>query len=152
MKKKNFKIDGAKQFVYHPDRTCRHCGATLSEKSTARREFCPKTYNQEGNVRDCKSAYHRMHDKPDRDMFAMITGNNKAIYTRIEYLIELVGYEVTTNHLDTYQIKLIECVDAEKINGIQHWYFIKHAIITNPYTQIHKIERHDKYTNNGTIA
>ena len=152
MKKKNFKIDSKKQFVYHSERTCRHCGATLSEKATARREFCPVTYDQNGNVRDCKSAYHRMNDKPDRDMFAMITANNKALYTRIEYLIEIVGNEVNTKHLDTYQIKLIECVDAEKINGLQHWYFIKHVIKTNPYTQIHNIERHDKYTNNGTIA
>jgi len=152
MKKKNFKNDGKKQFSYHPERTCRHCGSTLSEKATARREFCPVTYDQEGNVRDCKSAYHRMNDKPDRDMYAMITANNKALYSRIEYLIQIVGDEVTTKHLDTYQIKLIECIDADEINGIQYWYFIKHVIKTNPYTQIHKIERHDKYTNNGAIA
>ena len=56
-----------------------------------------------------------MNDKPDRDMFAMITANNKALYTRIEYLIKVVGNEVTTNHLDTYQINLIECFSQQGI-------------------------------------
>ena len=152
MTKKSFKINGDKQFVYHSDKTCRHCGAILPENSTARREFCQVTYDQNGKIRDCKSAYHRKNDKPDRDLFAIITANNKALFSRIEYLIEIIGTEVTTKHLDTYQINLIECIDAEKINGLQYWYFLKHIIITNQKTQIHKIERHDKYTNNGAIA
>ena len=82
----------------------------------------------------------------------MITANNKAIFTRIEYLIERIGEEVTSKHLEDYQINLIECIDAKQINGLVNWYFIKHVIITNHITEKHKIERHDKYTNNGAIA
>jgi hypothetical protein len=152
MEKKQFKINGDKQFVYHSERTCRHCGATLAENATARREFCQITHDPDGKVRDCKSAYHRKNDKPDREMFAMITANNKAIFTRIEYLIERIGEEVTSKHLEDYQINLIECIDAKQINGLVNWYFIKHVIITNHITEKHKIERHDKYTNNGAIA
>ena len=152
MKKKQFKINGDKEFVYHSERICRHCGAPLPENSTAKREFCRITHGPDGRVRDCKSAYHRKNDKPDRDMYAMVTANNKALFTRIEYLIEIIGEEVTSRHLDTYDINLIECIDAKEINGLIYWYFIKHVIITNPITKIHKIERHDKYKNNGAIA
>lgn len=152
MTKKQFKNDGDKQFVYHSGKTCRECGAPISPNFTAKREFCQITYDPDGKIRDCKSAYHRKKDKPNRDMYAAITANNKALFTRIDYLIELIGEEVTSNHLDTYGINLIECIDAKEINGLIYWYFIKHVIITNPITQIHKIERHDKYTNNGAIA
>jgi hypothetical protein len=152
MKKKQFKTNDDKQFVYHAGRTCRHCNAPISESSTAKREFCPITRDQDGKVRDCKSAYHRKNDKPDRDMFAMITANNKAIFSRIEFLIKATGEDVTTKDLDAYDINLIECLDATTINGLVYWYFIKHVIITNHFTKKHKIERHDKYATYGAIA
>ena len=82
----------------------------------------------------------------------MIISNNKAIYSRIEYLIGIAGENVTSKDLDTYRINLIECLNATKINGLVYWYFLKHVIITNPTTKTHKIERHDKYTDNGAIA
>jgi hypothetical protein len=152
MKKKNFKMDAANHFIYLPEKTCRYCGTPLPGDSTARRDFCPITYDQNGNTRDCKSAYHREKGKPDRDMLASITANHKAICSRIEYLINTIGQEVTTKDLDTYKINLIECIEAKKLNGLTYWYFIKHVIVNQPFSNLHKIERHDKYTNNGPNA
>jgi hypothetical protein len=152
MIKKNFKIDGNKEFVYHIEKTCRHCGAPLPENSTAKREFCPKTYDNKGKVRDCKSTYHRLNDKPDRDMFALLIAKVKATHTRIDYMFERIGEEVTTRHLDEYQIKLFDAIETDEKHGLIYFFYLKYVIISNPITQIHKIERHDKYSNNGTIA
>jgi hypothetical protein len=85
-------------------------------------------------------------------MLASITANHKAICSRIEYLINTIGQEVTTKDLDTYKINLIECIEAKKLNGQTYWYFIKHVIMNQPFSNLHKIERHDKYTNNGSNA
>ena len=142
--KKIFLKDGA-QFTYLKNRTCRHCGEPIADQDDLKKEFCEKTYNEFGKVKDCKTAHHRENDKPDRVMHARIINNQKAISTRLEFLIKKKGDQVSTEDLDTYEINLSESLNFKiEKNGTMISQFLNHTIISNPFTEIHKIQYHDK--------
>ncbi len=107
-------------------------------------EFCPKTWDENGKVRDCKTAYHRENDKPEREIQAEYNGRNKAIKSRIEFLVKKHGDQVPTELLDTYDIDLMECMRYQiDPSGILTSYFLSYIIVSNPFNNIHKISFHD---------
>lgn len=139
MKKKQFSNVESK-FSYNLERQCRNCGAPIPDQDHATREFCPVTYDEKGKVRDCKTEFHRNNDKPDRNSYSILIGRHKAITTRIDFLIKKKGYLVSTEDLDIYEILLRESIDYKiSSDGTLTSIFLKHTIVSNPFTDIHKI-------------
>lgn len=144
MKKKKFSNEDGK-FTYEQNRACRNCGAPIPDQEHATREFCPVTYDDDGKVRDCKTKFHREKDKPDRNDYSELINKHKSITTRIDFLIKKKGFEVATEDLDVYEIMLRQAIDFKISNdGILTSYYLKHTIISNPITDIHKILYNEK--------
>ena len=142
MKKKFTEKTG--KFSYLLKRACKFCGAPVPDHAHATTEYCPKTYDENGKVRDCKSSFHRENDKPEREIQAEYNGRNKAIKSRIEYLLQKHGYQVTTEMLDTYEIMLTECIKYQvDPSGTLTTHFLNYQIVSNPFNNIHKITYHD---------
>jgi len=141
--KKHF-TQNAGQFSYHLKRACRFCKAPIADNAHATTEFCPKTYDENGKVRDCKTSYHRENDKPEREIQAEYNSRNKAIKSRIEFLLKKHGDLVTTEMLDMYEIDLTECMKYKiDPSGILTSYFLNYQIISNPFSNTHKINLYD---------
>jgi hypothetical protein len=142
MKKKFTEKTG--KFSYLLKRACKFCSAPIHDKAHGASEFCPKTWDENGKVRDCKTAYHRENDKPEREIQAEYNGRNKAIKSRIEFLVKKHGDQVPTELLDTYDIDLTECMRYQiDPSGILTSYFLSYIIVSNPFNNIHKISFHD---------
>jgi hypothetical protein len=142
MKKKFTEKTG--KFSYLLKRACKFCSAPIHDKAHGASEFCPKTWDENGKVRDCKTAYHRENDKPEREIQAEYSGRNKAIKSRIEFLVKKHGDQVTTEMLDTYEIELMECLRFNiESSGILTTHFLNYQIVSNPFNNIHKISFHD---------
>ena len=142
MKKKFTEKTG--KFSYLLKRACKYCSAPIHDKAHGASEFCPKTWDENGKVRDCKTAYHRENDKPEREIQAEYNGRNKAIKSRIEFLVKKHGDQVPTELLDTYDIDLTECMRYQiDPSGILTSYFLSYIIVSNPFNNIHKISFHD---------
>lgn len=132
------------KFSYLLKRACKFCRAPIPDNAHGASEFCPKTWDENGKVRDCKTAYHRENDKPEREIQAEYSGRNKAIKSRIEFLVKKNGDQVTTEMLDTYEIELMECLRFNiESSGILTTYFLNYQIVSNPFNNIHKISFHD---------
>jgi len=143
MKKKNYK-ESQGTFSYIQNRSCRYCKAPIPDNAHSSQEFCPKTYDENGKVRDCKTAYHRENDKPEREKQAEYNARNKALKSRIEFLIKKEGDQVTTELLDTYEIELNACLRYEIApSGILTTYFLDYQIVSNPFNNIHKIKLYE---------
>jgi len=144
MKKTFTSPDNESKFTYELGRQCKQCHAPIADNDHASREFCPVTVDQFGNIRDCKTTYHRENDKPTRDLIAKLIAKHKGICSRIDFLIKKHGAEVSTEQLDTYEINLHDCIEYSiSKEGILTSVFLKHVIISNPITQIHKISYHE---------
>ena len=142
MKKKFIEKTG--KFSYLLMRACKFCRAPIPDNAHGASEFCPKTWDENGKVRDCKTAYHRENDKPEREIQAEYNGRNKAIKSRIEFLVKKHGDQVTTEMLDTYEIELMECLRFNiESSGILTTHFLNYQIVSNPFNNIHKISFHD---------
>jgi hypothetical protein len=142
MKKKYTEKTG--KFSYLLKRACKFCSAPIHDQAHGASEFCPKTWDENGKVRDCKTAYHRENDKPEREIQAEYSGRNKAIKSRIEFLVKKHGDQVSTELLDTYEIDLTECMRYQiEPSGILTSYFLNYIIVSNPLNNIHKISFHD---------
>ena len=142
MKKKFTEKTG--KFSYLLKRACKFCSAPIHDKAHGASEFCPKTWDENGKVRDCKTAYHRENDKPEREIQAEYNGRNKAIKSRIEFLVKKHGDQVPTELLDTYDIDLTECMRYQiDPSGILTSCFLSYIIVSNPFNNIHKISFHD---------
>ena len=142
MKKKFTEKTG--KFSYLLKRACKFCSAPIHDKAHGASEFCPKTWDENGKVRDCKTAYHRENDKPEREIQAEYNGRNKAIKSRIDFLVKKHGDQVPTELLDTYDIDLTECMRYQiDPSGILTSYFLSYIIVSNPFNNIHKISFHD---------
>ena len=142
MKKKFTEKTG--KFSYLLKRACKFCSAPIHDKAHGASEFCPKTWDENGKVRDCKTAYHRENDKPEREIQAEYNGRNKAIKSRIEFLVKKHGDQIPTELLDTYDIDLTECMRYQiDTSGILTSYFLSYIIVSNPFNNIHKISFHD---------
>jgi hypothetical protein len=132
------------KFSYLLKRACKFCRAPIPDNAHGASEFCPKTWDENGKVRDCKTAYHRENDKPEREIQAEYNGRNKAIKSRIEFLVKKHGDQVTTEMLDTYEIELMECLRFNiESSGILTTHFLNYQIVSNPFNNIHKISFHD---------
>jgi hypothetical protein len=143
MNKKSYK-ENQGNFSYMQNRSCRYCKAPIHDKAHSSQEFCPKTYDANGKVRDCKTTYHRENDKPEREKQAEYNARNKALKTRIEFLLKKEGEQVTTEMLDTYEIELNACMKYEiSPAGILTSYFLNYQIVSNPSNNIHKIKHHE---------
>jgi hypothetical protein len=137
--------DNDSKFTYFQNRACRHCLAPIPDQEHATREFCQVTYDSGGNVRDCKTSYHREKDKPDRDFWADLVARHKGISTRIDFLVKKKGYSVSTQDLDTYDIFLTEAGSYTiKPDGKIITQFLKYTIHSNPFSNIHNISYNDK--------
>lgn len=142
MKKKFTEKTG--KFSYLLKRACKFCSAPIHDKAHGASEFCPKTWDDNGKVRDCKTAYHRENDKPEREIQAEYSGRNKAIKSRIEFLVKKHGDQITTEMLDTYEIMLTECIKYQvDPSGTLTTHFLSYQIVSNPFNNIHKITYHD---------
>lgn len=143
MNKKRFKTAKG-QFNYILNRACEQCKSPIPDKAHIAQKFCLKSYDENGRVRDCKTTFHRLNDKPEREIQAEYIIKNKAVKSRIEYLLQKHGYQVTTEMLDTYEIELMECLRFNiESSGILTTYFLNYQIVSNPFNNIHKISFHD---------
>ena len=143
LNKRNFQREDAK-FSYLLEKACRYCNAPIPDGEHATRDFCPVSYDMNGQVRDCKTSYHREQDKTDREQIAKLNADQKSITTRIEYLIKTKGYEILVKDLENCTINLSKCLDFSIApNGIFTSIFLKHTIVVNPFNNIAKILHND---------
>jgi hypothetical protein len=132
------------QFSYQLKRACKFCSAPIPDNAHATTEYCPKSWDENGKVRDCKTSYHRENDKPEREKQAEYNARNKALKSRIEFLLKKEGEQVTTEMLDTYEIELNACLRyVIAPSGILTTYFLDYQIVSNPFNNIHKIKHYE---------
>ena len=142
--KKDFKIRNG-GFTYIQKRACKQCAAPIYDQAHKSQIFCEITYDENGKVRDCKTAYHRANDKPERERQALLNAQNKALKSRIEYLVSQKGNLVTTEMLDTYDIDLAFSIQYSiSKQGILKSIFLGYEIESNPFNNLHKISNHDQ--------
>ena len=123
-------------------RFCDHCGRPLPQGEHGLRKFCPKWYDQFGQVHDCKSDFHTLKNKPQNDEFRsyrnMVNNDAETIAT----ILSKFGTEVTTAQLDAHDFKISRSIEYDitedgKIVSQFHGYLI----ISNSLTQKHIIEK-----------
>jgi hypothetical protein len=125
-------------------RKCRTCNKPIADQEHAAREFCEVTYDENGKVKDCKTAFHRMTDADNREKYRQIINTQKFIKEQLDLLISKKGNEVLTEDLNAYDILLSLSISHEiSISGVMTSHFLKHTIITNPITKKHKIQAHE---------
>ena len=141
--KKKFKAEDF-SFTYHDKRECPNCSKPIADQEGKGRVFCEKIRDENGKlINDCKSSYHRRNDKPARDLQAELIAEHKAITSRIDFLIRKKGSEVTTDDLDIYEIDLRKPVSYHTSeDGLLTSHFLYHTVVSDPYTNNHKISRH----------
>lgn len=141
MKKNLFTPPPDNGLTYHENRECRNCGTAIADQEHATRTHCPKTYDEFGRVIDCKTTLARINDRADRELQRKLINNQKFISSRIDILIEKKGNEVHTSDLTAYDVKLSQCIDYNiESNGTLTSLFLKHRIVSNPITNLHKID------------
>lgn len=141
MKKNLFTPPPDNGLTYHENRECRNCGIPIADQEHATRTHCPKTYDEFGRVIDCKTTLARINDRADRELQRKLINNQKFISSRIDILIEKKGNEVHTSDLTAYDVKLSQCIDYNiESNGTLTSLFLKHRIVSNPITNLHKID------------
>ncbi len=125
-------------------RKCRMCDSPIADQEHAAREFCEVTYDENGKVKDCKTAFHRMIDADEREKHRQIINTQKFIKEQLDLLISKKGDEVLTEDLDAYDIQLSLSISHEiSPSGILTSHFLKHTIISNPISKKHKIQAHE---------
>ncbi|MES2432183.1 MAG: hypothetical protein V4556_14710 [Bacteroidota bacterium] len=133
-------------YTYIDGRKCLFCGEPIADQESTKRTFCEKTYNALGKVRDCKTAYHRKNDKPERDIHRSIINEHKSIDERIEEMIIKKGFEVTTEDLDAYDIDLSSSIRYNlKATGVLESFYLFYKLTSNPITNVHKIKKHEEF-------
>lgn len=141
---KSFKIRNG-GFTYLQKRACKHCHAPIYDQAHKSQIFCEVTYDENGKVRDCRTSYHRMNDKPEREKQAHLNAQNKSLKSRIEFLVSSKGNMVTTEMLDTYEIDLAHSIQYSiSKQGILTSIFLGYKIESNPFSNLHKISNHDQ--------
>lgn len=140
----NLKFTSKAILTFEQRRTCRMCGAPISDQEHAAREFCEVTHNENGKVKDCKTTFHRLADADDREKYRQIIASQKFMKEQIDLLISKKGNEVLTEDLDAYDILLSLSISNEvSISGVMKSHFLKHTIISNPISKKHKIQAHE---------
>lgn len=121
-------------------RKCRNCKKPIPDNEHAAREFCEVTRDANGNVKDCKTQYHRMLDSDEREKLRNFNANQRFIADQLETLISKKGNEVSTDDLDAYDIILNDAMQFKIAeNGTLTSTFLNHTIISNPINNKHKI-------------
>lgn len=122
-------------------RFCEHCGRQLPQGEHGLRKFCPKWYDQFGQVHDCKSDFHTEKNKPQNEEFR---SHRMALYDDHKTISEIVGKfgnVVTTAQLDAHGLELnrpLEYGITDDGKIISHFHgFI---ITSDTSTDKHKIE------------
>ena len=139
--KNNLPNPAADPYTYDQKRECLNCGAPIADQEHATRTHCPKTYDENGKVIDCKTALARINDKQDRELQRKLINAQKFITSQIDTLIIKKGNEVNTDDLTAYDIKLTDSLNyAITPDGTLTSVFLKHRIVSNPVTNRHKIE------------
>ena len=131
--------------TYNDERKCLQCGKPIADHEHAARKFCDKYSAESGKVYDCKTTYHRINDKLDREIHGGIIRDQKFFSNQITDMIAKKGFEVTTDDLNAYDIQLAESLKLEiKSNGMATSHFLQYIITSNPITNKHKITRHEQ--------
>lgn len=132
------------QLTFDNNRHCLYCEKPIADQEHAAREFCKKFYDDLGKVHDCKTAYHRTNDKPEREIHSNIIRDHKFFAKQITEMIIKKGYEVTTDDLNAYDIVLSDSIRLEiKKDGTAISHFLQYMITSNPITNKHKIIKHE---------
>ncbi|MEI6811022.1 MAG: hypothetical protein WCK60_03190 [Candidatus Nomurabacteria bacterium] len=131
----------ARYYTYLKKRECRNCGKPIADQEHAGRTYCPKIYDEYDKVVDCKTTLARINDQPDRNLHRNLINDQKFFSNRIKTLVEKKGFEVYTDDLTAYDIKLSNAVNMNLTrDGILTTYFFNYSIISNPITNKHKIQ------------
>ena len=140
----DFQEEQFSEYTYDNDRACEFCGRKIPDQAHATRRFCVKTKDALGNVRDCKTDYHREKEAPDKLVQTELINFHKGISNRIRDMVERKGLEVSTLDLDAYDIPLNNSIEYQiKPNGELISTFLEYTIHTFPITGIHKIISHE---------
>jgi len=153
--KKNNRIKGNKysELNYLLNRECLWCKTRIADQEHLSLKFCPKSYDENGKVKDCKTCYHRSKDQPIREIHSGIINNHKDFTAQFEQMIAKKGFVVDTQDLDAYDILLKECISYEiKSNGLLISKFIHHTVESNPSSKKHKITKHEQQSIDGKIS
>ena len=130
--------------TYYDERSCEFCFKPIADQEHATRRFCHKTYDYFGKVNDCKTAFHRLKDQPEREVQSSIINYHKSVAERINRMVETKGVLVSTEDLNAYEIQLCSPISYQlKSNGDLISDFLHHTIISNLKTFTHKIINHE---------
>lgn len=133
-----------RELSYLLERKCLNCGTPIPDDEHAARLFCDKYYDENGKVNDCKTTWHRINDKLQREIHSNLIRDHKYFSMRIMEMTMKKGYEVTTDDLNAYDIILSNSLKQDiKKDGIAISYFLQYSITSNPVTKTHKIIRHE---------
>lgn len=130
--------------TFFEGRECEYCIEPIADQEHATRKFCKKTKDALGNVKDCKTDYHRQKEAPDKLVQNELINFQKGISNRMRDMIERKGLEVSTLDLEAYDIPLINSIEFQiKPNGELISTFLEHTIYTYPISGMHKIKPHE---------
>lgn len=131
--------------TFYDGRECDYCFEKIADQEHATRRFCPKRKDEQGNIVDCKSEFHREQNAPEKVVHVELINKHKGIAKRIDELLLKKSSEVLLSDLDAYDIELTSCLDyLLKPNGVLTSIFLEHTIVTNPISKTHKITQNVK--------
>ena len=130
---------------YENGRRCLYCSKPIADQEHAARVFCEKYYDEMGKVHDCKTIYHRKHEKPDKLIQNSIGNSHRVISNKISSMICNRGLTVSTEDLNAYGIELTKAISFEIMSdGTLTTIFLGYRIVSNPKTNQHLISIYEQ--------
>ena len=128
--------------TYKLGRRCLYCGEPIEDQARANKIHCTPWVDEYGNRHDCKRRRHSLLHKQDDEVLMEVSAGHRDTKKQIERVLAAHEDEVSTEVLNAYSIKLMDCLRFRYHSGIGTFDFLGYRIISNPKLKTHKIERY----------
>lgn len=129
--------------TYLLNRACEYCGEPIADQTHSSRTHC-EYENNDGIIKDCKTAKARQNDLDERQYFQNRNNEIRGIDRRIALMIENKGENVNLQDLEAYDIHLDKPSELSyKTNGHFSCKYYHYNIECNPHLQTFKILKND---------
>jgi hypothetical protein len=130
--------------TYHLGRFCQQCGEQIADQERASKLHCSRWIDEFGVLHDCKRQKHALKTQPYDSILLDFSAKQRETKRQIEKILADHGYEVSTEVLNAYNVKLSENLSNDYHSGLLYAEFLGFKIISNPKLNTHKIIKNDK--------
>lgn len=131
------------KYTFYQHRSCLHCGKQIADQIHSRRLYCERFVLPNGDIQSCHDDFHTKKNKQKNMQYNSIINMQRKQHRNIEKLFKTQGEIVTSEELDSYNIRLDSPVKTRKIGSVIKYYFVDYLIIQLS-EQKFKIEKHGR--------